>query len=74
MIAFAVAEAQVDSYKNVYTESAWKERDEWQKAGDIIKKMKIDGKSTVADIGCHEGYMTFKLAGVAGKVYAVDDE
>jgi ubiquinone/menaquinone biosynthesis C-methylase UbiE len=31
--------------------------------------------SSVADVGCHEGYMTFKLArevGKGGKVYAVD--
>jgi ubiquinone/menaquinone biosynthesis C-methylase UbiE len=68
----AFAEAQTDGYKNVYTESAWAERDKWQKAGEIIKKMNIDTSSTVADIGCHEGYMTFKLANAAAKVYAVD--
>jgi ubiquinone/menaquinone biosynthesis C-methylase UbiE len=67
-----VSYAQTDSYKNVYTESAWKERDAWQKPGEIIRKMKIDTTSVVADIGCHEGYMTFKLANAAGRVYAVD--
>jgi ubiquinone/menaquinone biosynthesis C-methylase UbiE len=72
MTAFAFAEAQTDSYKNVYTESAWEERDEWQKPDEILKKLKIDKGSTVADIGCHEGYMSFKLANVAKTVYAVD--
>lgn len=66
------AEAQTDAYKNVYTESAWEERDEWQKPGDIIKRMNIDKTSSVADIGCHEGYMSMKLARVAKTVYAVD--
>lgn len=67
-----VAFAQTDGYKNVYTESAWEERDKWQKPNEIIKRMKIDTASVVADIGCHEGYLTFKLANVASKVYAVD--
>ena len=66
------ATAQTDSYKNVYTESEWVARDTWQKADEIIRKMKIDNNSIVADIGCHEGYMSFKLAKVAKTVYAVD--
>ncbi|HZY80418.1 MAG TPA: class I SAM-dependent methyltransferase [Cyclobacteriaceae bacterium] len=75
LILFAqVAFAQTDSYKNVYTESAWKERDGWQKADEIIRKMSIDKNSVVADIGCHEGYMSFKLVNVAKHVYAVDVE
>lgn len=74
MITAAIAEAQTDSYKNVYTESAWKERDSWQKASEIIKKMKVDTSSLVADIGCHEGYMTFKLSKAVRRVYAVDVE
>lgn len=67
-----VAFAQTDSYKNVYTESEWKARDVWQKPADIIRRMKIDKTSVVADIGCNEGYLTFKLSNVASKVYAVD--
>lgn len=70
-VPFATA-AQTDSYKNIYTESEWAERDKWQKPGEIIRKMKIDTSSVVADIGCHEGYMSFKLAKTAKKVYAVD--
>ncbi len=73
-IAFIPALGQTDSYKNVYTESAWQERDGWQKPEEIIGKMKIDSTSNVADIGCHEGYMTFKLSQKAKRVYAVDLE
>lgn len=73
MILFTqVAFAQTDSYKNVYTESEWKARDKWQKPDEIIRKMKLDRSSVVADIGCNEGYMTFKLSNLASKVYAVD--
>lgn len=73
MILFTQAAlAQTDSYKNVYTESEWKARDAWQKPADIIKRMKLDKTSVVADIGCNEGYLTFKLSDVASKVYAVD--
>lgn len=67
--------AQSDPWKNVYTESAWKERNGWQRPDDLIKLLDIAGGSTVADIGSHEGYMTFKLSkavGEKGKVYAVD--
>ncbi len=66
--------AQTDPYKNVYIESAWKERDAWQKPDEIIQRLKIDKNSQVADIGCHEGYMTFKLSALVSKVYAVDVE
>ena len=64
--------AQTDSYKNVYSEPEWKARDAWQKPADIIKRLKIDKSSSVADVGCNEGYLTFKLASIASKVYAVD--
>ncbi|HEY0652780.1 MAG TPA: class I SAM-dependent methyltransferase [Chryseosolibacter sp.] len=64
-----------DPYKNIYSSHAWKERDAWQKPNELIKLLRISQGSQVADIGCHEGYMTFKLAatvGPAGRVYAVD--
>ncbi|MBL7860228.1 MAG: class I SAM-dependent methyltransferase [Cyclobacteriaceae bacterium] len=66
-----------DSWKNVYSESAWAERDRWQKADELIRYLAIQRGSQVADVGCHEGYMTVKLAsevGPQGKVYAVDVE
>ena len=64
-----------DQYRDIYKESAWKERDKWQKAGELIKLLNIKTGSQVADIGCHEGYMTMKLARAvtsSGNVYSVD--
>ncbi|WKZ59407.1 MAG: class I SAM-dependent methyltransferase [Cyclobacteriaceae bacterium] len=64
-------------YTDVYKESAWVERDKWQKPQEIIRLMNIKVGSVVADVGCHEGYMTVKLAnavGRSGNVYAVDVE
>lgn len=63
-----------DPWKNIYSSPAWKARDQWQRPDELIRLLKISDESHVADIGCHEGYMTFKLATVAtrGKVYAVD--
>lgn len=64
-----------DQWKNIYRESAWKERDSWQRADEIIQLLKIKAGSTVADVGCHEGYMSIKLSnavGTKGAVYAVD--
>lgn len=64
-----------DPWKDIYRESAWEQRDSWQRAEEIIKKLNIKGGSKVADIGSHEGYFTMKLSkevGETGKVYAVD--
>ncbi len=66
-----------DQWKNVYSESAWKDRDRWQRADDLIRQLSLRKGGTVADIGSHEGYMTFKLSdavGPNGKVYSVDVE
>lgn len=66
-----------DQWKNVYTKSAWADRDKWQKADELIRHLNLKSGSQVADIGCHEGYMTFKLSTVVGEkglVYAVDVE
>lgn len=66
-----------DPWKNVYTETAWVERDKWQKADELISQLNLKSGSRVADVGCHEGYLTIKLSGVVGargKVYAVDVE
>lgn len=73
MIVMGHAGAQ-DPWKNIYRESAWKERDVWQRAPELIQQLRLRSGSSVADIGCHEGYMTVKLAGVvkSGRVYAVD--
>jgi precorrin-6B methylase 2 len=64
-----------DPWRNIYTESAWKERDEWQRPKAIIAHLALKPGSRVADVGCHEGYMTVKLAAVVGstgRVYAVE--
>jgi ubiquinone/menaquinone biosynthesis C-methylase UbiE len=66
-----------DPWKNVYTESAWAARDSWQKADVIMGRLRITPGSHVADVGCHEGYMTVKLSkmvGSKGAVYAADTE
>lgn len=58
-----------------YTESHWVERDSWMNVSDILDKAGVKKGSFVADIGCHEGYLTVHLANRvqhAGKVYAVD--
>ena len=66
-----------DPWKNIYSQHAWEARDKWQKADELMRLMKVSAGSRVADVGCHEGYMTFKLArevGTQGRVYAVDVE
>ena len=62
-------------YNNIYRESAWEERDKWQHPERILDAIRVNENTRVADIGCHQGYLTVKLAekiGSAGKVYAVD--
>lgn len=62
-------------YNNIYTESAWKERDKWQKPERIMEAMNIGKGDVVADIGSHEGYMSVRLAqfvGEDGSVFSVD--
>lgn len=74
VFVWALSPAQ-NPWKNVYTHEAWAQRDAWQKPEALIDLLKIKPGSAVADIGCHEGYMTFKLArkvGSKGSVYAVD--
>jgi ubiquinone/menaquinone biosynthesis C-methylase UbiE len=73
-LAASTSRAQ-NPWKNIYSASAWEARDKWQRADELIRLLNITAGSHVADIGCHEGYMTFKLGkvvGDAGKVYAVD--
>jgi ubiquinone/menaquinone biosynthesis C-methylase UbiE len=77
LLLFCVNVHAQDQWKNVYTESAWTDRDRWQKADELIKQLNLKAGSQVADVGCHEGYMTTKLSaavGAQGKVYAVDVE
>jgi len=53
----------------------WKTRDTWQHPQEVMDALDLKNGSAVADIGCGDGYFTFRLAervGKAGKVYAVD--
>lgn len=66
-----------DIWKDVYSEKAWIDRDRWQKPSELIRWLDLHPGGKAADIGCHEGYMTVKLAqkvGKSGMVYAVDIE
>jgi len=58
-----------------YSESDWHTRDKWMKVTDIFEIAGIRAGHEVADIGCHQGYMSIRLAkyiGDTGKVYSVD--
>ena len=58
-----------------YEESDWKERDTWMALDTIFDAIGIEEGDYVADVGCHEGYLSVhlsKLIGEGGKVFAVD--
>ena len=58
-----------------YTESDWAARDQWMDVTKIFEWAEVDPGDIVADVGCHEGYLSMHLArrvGTGGKVYAVD--
>ena len=58
-----------------YTELDWEERDEWMKTDSLLAITTVGAGSKVADIGCHEGYLTMHLArsvSETGRVYAID--
>lgn len=58
-----------------YAESDWDYRDQWMDVDRIFRMGGITLGDTVADIGCHEGYLSMHLAravGMSGKVYSVD--
>ena len=58
-----------------YSESDWKARDKWMQVAQILEMADIQLGNSVADIGCHQGYMSIRVAdfiGETGKVYSVD--
>ncbi|NNK88951.1 MAG: class I SAM-dependent methyltransferase [Flavobacteriaceae bacterium] len=58
-----------------YAEHDWEDRDRWMPVEEIFEHAGIGESLHVADIGCHEGYMSIHLANAVGKtgqVYAVD--
>lgn len=58
-----------------YSEDSWNERDKWMNVSQLLKWADVHKNGKVADIGCHEGYLSMHLARVVGEngmVYAVD--
>jgi ubiquinone/menaquinone biosynthesis C-methylase UbiE len=58
-----------------YAEHDWEERDKWMDTAFIFEKAGVTQGTFVADIGCHEGYLSVRLAnavGATGRVFAVD--
>jgi len=58
-----------------YATDEWAERDTWMDVNTIFDEAGIEKGSFVADIGCHEGYMSIHLAkkvGSKGQIFAVD--
>ena len=54
---------------------AVEDRDEWQQPDRVMQDLGIKPGASVADIGCGEGYFTFRLGqavGEHGKVFAVE--
>ena len=50
-------------------------RDDWQQPDRVVSDFGLEPGAAVADVGCGDGYFTFRLAravGDAGKVFAVD--
>lgn len=58
-----------------YVESDWEERDRWMNIHQILEWADVKPGDIVADIGCHEGYLSIHLSrkiGDDGKVFAID--
>ncbi|WP_281543262.1 class I SAM-dependent methyltransferase [Maribacter aestuarii] len=58
-----------------YDRADWNDRDKWMHLDELFGAVDLSAGDVVADIGCHEGYLTFHLSkrvGDRGKVYAVD--
>ena len=53
-----------------------KDREIWQKPGDVISAMKLKGNETLADVGAGSGYFSFRFDSVLtkGEVIAIDIE
>ena len=44
-----------------YSSEDWEERDTWMNVAEIFEMAQISEGMHVADVGCHEGYLTFHL-------------
>ena len=53
----------------------WSARDDWQRPAEVMDMLGLGPGAVVADIGCGDGYFSFRLAervGSEGRVLAVD--
>ncbi len=58
-----------------YKEKDWDNRDSWMNVQHIFDLAGIESGDSVADLGCHEGYISFHLSkrvGDQGNVLAID--
>jgi len=58
-----------------YSEDEWEDRDEWMDVSEVFDLADVQEGDKVADIGCHEGFLSVRLSkrvGESGAVYAVD--
>lgn len=58
-----------------YAEYEWEDRDKWMNVSKIFDLADVQEGSKVADVGCHEGFLSVRLSkrvGESGGVYAVD--
>nr|WP_298926590.1 class I SAM-dependent methyltransferase [uncultured Allomuricauda sp.] len=74
-LALFISLISVLELQSQYTEQDWLERDDWMKTSVLLEMSGVQEGDKVADIGCHEGYLSIHLAKKVlgrGKVYAVD--
>lgn len=65
----------VEPVYSQYIEDDWAARDKWMDVTSILNWAGVEKGDRVADVGCHEGYLSIRLAqrvGDSGKVYSVD--
>ena len=75
LIFFFILSIIVQGLHAQYAELDWKDRDDWMPLQELFEMADLTPGMDVADIGCHEGYLSFHLAehlGQLGTVYAVD--
>ncbi|GAA4277383.1 class I SAM-dependent methyltransferase [Aquimarina mytili] len=74
-LIFLLVLITVEESYTQYKENDWADRDTWMNVSRIFELAGITSGSKVADVGCHEGYLTIHLAkrvGESGNIYAVD--
>jgi len=58
-----------------YQADDWNRRDQWMEVDRLLHLLSVDTGMHIADLGCHEGYLSMHLAervGPSGMIYAVD--